>query len=447
MEFKEQNGEIQIHEVKRPPVVFPECETADRLFALLYFLVGYGFIFVVSSRYFESYLAIFTLCYGAVVLSYLYLKGKAETLSKESWFWFLVMLSMGLPYAFYSVWGILQVLALMMVAAYWTLLTTDRLLKCNRTSEWVFFDVWNAMVVVPFCNFGCQVRVLFRRAEEKEGEKEKGKIGAVLLGLVLVFPVLMIVLPLLSSADAGFEHLVGNLLQYIGDHLMLVFLRILFAIPVSFYLFGLVFGGVHGRNTERIKVSSLMKTKRQMRVVADTTVCTALLVLCFVYLLFIGLQGSYLFSAFAGGLPEEFTYAEYARRGFFELCQIGVWNLVLLWSAGAFAKSGEEKHRGLEGLKVLLSVLTLLLLMTAISKMGMYMSVYGLTVRRILPLVLMLWMVLVFVSVLVRQKKEFEVVRVCVLAGAVMFCLLCVCPVEKWVEVYNVWARARGLIV
>lgn len=228
---------------------------------------------------------------------------------------------------------------------------------------------------------------------------------------------------------------------------MVTFTRIIFAIPVSLYLFGLVFGGIYGRNTDKIKVEDLVETEKSMRKVPDVAICTVLLILNLVYVLFIGLQGSYLFSAFAKKLPAVFTYAEYARRGFFELCQIGVWNLILLWCAGVFSQSESRKHRGLRFLMMMLSVLTLLLLATAISKMGMYISVYGLTVRRILPLTFMIWMAIVFVAVMVRQKKEYAMIRFCVMAGAVLFCLLCVFPVEHWVEMYNVWARMRGWIV
>lgn len=440
-----QENEVKICQVMAPKPVFPTCEMVDKLFAVLYFLVGYGFIFTCSVQDFERYLAIFTIGYAVVVLSYLSEKG--VSFPKESWFWLGVMLAMGVFYAFWSVWGILQVLALMMVAAYWTLLTANRLLEKGVTSKWVFFDVWNALAVVPFSNFSCQMRVLLSRKEDGEGEKTKGKMGAVFLGIVIALPILVIILPLLSSADAGFEHLVGNLVEYIGEHLMVTFTRIIFAIPVSFYLFGLVFGSIYGRNTDRIQTEDLLETEKNMRKVPDAAICTALLILNLVYVLFIGLQGSYLFSAFTGGLPEEFTYAEYARRGFFELCQIGAWNLILLWCAGVFSRSESREHKGVRFLMMMLSVLTLLLLATAISKMGMYISVYGLTVRRILPLTFMVWMVMVFVAVMVRQKKEYAMVRFCIMAGAVLFCLLCVFPVEHWVEIYNTWARARGFIV
>ncbi|MBS6397543.1 MAG: DUF4173 domain-containing protein [Clostridiales bacterium] len=425
---------------------FPKIQTADRIFAVLYLLIGYGFVYAFTSREPERNLAVFTVFYAAAVLGYLYRKGICPP--KESWFWLAAMLAMGIPFAFWSVLYIFQILGLMVTAAYWTLLASGRLLEKDRTSQWVFFDCWNGLFMVPFGNFSCQLRVLAGSQGAEDGEEKKEKKGSgILLGILLAVPVLIVVLPLLSSADAGFERMAGGLVAYIRENLMEVFLRALFAVPVAAYLYGLVFGGVSGRNTDRIQKEQLQETERYVRKIPDTAVCTVLAILCMIYLVFTGLQGSYLFSAFAGRIPEDFTYAEYARRGFFELCQIGLCNLVVIGCAGLFSRSRSTQNRGLACLTVLLSVFTLLLIGTAVSKLGMYMSVYGLTVNRILPLVFLLWMVLVFVLLIFRQKRAFPMVRICVMAGAVLFCLLCVFPVEAWTDAYNVWARGRGYIV
>lgn len=425
---------------------FPKCDSIDRLFAAVYLLVGYAFICGGFSGNFEINIALFTVFYGAVVLAYYW--GKELRPSKESWFWLAVMLAAGVPYAFWSAMPFMQVPALMAVAAYWTLSVSGRLIGGGRTSQWVFFDGWNALVEVPFGNFLCQIRVLFAgKKEESDKEKPAGGAGGILLGLLIVLPALTIILPLLSSADAGFQELIGNISFCISDHLLIVFLRMLLSVPVSFYLFGLIFGGIYGRSADRIQEERLEAAAAGVRKVPDTAVCTALTVICLVYCLFIGLQGVWLFSAFAGRLPEEFTYSEYARRGFFELCRIGAWNLVFAGCAGGCSRTDRRKHKGVGALIVFLSALTLLLLATAVSKMGMYISVYGLTVNRILPLVFMIWMGIAFSCIILRQWKDFPAVRICILAGAVMFCLLCVFPIEDWTDLYNGWARARGLIV
>lgn len=428
--------------------IFTEHEAMDWIFAVVYLIVGYGFIYTFSSMGFEWNIAVFTIFYAAVVLAYCW--GKNIHPSKESWFWLAILLFIGIPYAFWSVMYLFQILALMAVAAYWTLSVSGRLLDGGKTSKWVFFDGLRAMAVVPFFNFTCQVRVLLgnsRKEEEGEMKSRHGTGVAVLLGVILAIPLLFIILPLLSSADAGFEHLVGNVVSYMEKHLMAVFLRMIFAVPVSAYLYGLVFGSISGRNTERIRTEKLKEAGKQVRRVPDAAVCTALLIFCMVYLLFMGLQGKYLFSAFAGVIPQNFTYAEYARRGFFELCQIGAWNMVILWGAETFSETESRKHRGLSLLNVLLSVLTLLLIATAVSKLGMYICVYGLTVNRILPMVFLTWMALVFVCIIFRQKYVFPMVRICVMAGAVLFSLLCVFPVENWTEAYNAWARFHGYIM
>lgn len=420
----------------------------DRIFALVYLAVGYGFIYTFSSMNFEKHIAIFTVFYAATVLFYLFTKNIKP--AKESWFWFVVLIAIGISYAFWSVMAVLQIMALIAVAAYWTLSASGRLLDKKKTSKWVFFDGCNSIAVVPFCNFLCQPKVLFRiNSTENEGEEEsmRGNIRAILFGIAITFPILIIILPLLSKADAGFEHLAGNAVVFVVEHFMSIFIRLIFALPVSAYLYGLIFGGISGRNTERFQIKNLQDAFKRARCIPDVAVCTALVIFGLIYVLFIGLQVTYLFSAFTGNIPQDFTYAEYARRGFFELCYISLCNLGILWSAGAFSKTERGEHKGISLLTVFLSILTLFLVVTAVSKLVMYISVYGLTVNRIIPMMFLIWIVLVFVCIILSQKYKIHTVRICVIAGAVLFCLLCIFPIEDCCESYNHWARLQGYII
>lgn len=451
----------------------------DRIYAALYFLVGYGFIYTFSSGKFGRNLAIFTAAYIAAVLSYHLKKGKK--LTTESVFWAAVVAGIGIPGAFWSIMPFLQVLALMAAAAYWTLAASGSLLGEGKTSQWIFFDLWNAGIFVPFSNFGCQLRVLLGRETQEasegatpearnatngvtEGETHtgaahpeeaagaaprsgRGKYAAgVVCGLVLTAPVLMIVLPLLSSADAGFEAALNNLGFYLSEHFLVTFLRIMFSLSVSAYLFGLAYGGINGRGTGHIHKEKVRQAGQRARLLPDLAFYIVLGIVCLVYLAFIWMQAGYLFSAFAGIRPEAFTYAEYARRGFFELCAISVCNLFFLFCAGLFSERRAEENPGLRAANTALSAFTLLLIATAMSKLGMYIDVYGLTVNRILPMVFMIWTAVVYVAFIIRQKVRFPMVKICIMTGAVLFVLLCVIPVEDCVYAYNVWARSLGLI-
>ena len=174
-----------------------------------------------------------------------------------------------------------------------------------------------------------------------------------------------------------------------------------------------------------------------MKVVPDIAIQTAILVVCLVYLLFIGLQAKYLFSAFAGIRPEGFTYAEYARRGFFELCDIAVLNLVVLVGANCFSKTRRSENVWLRRGNVLLAVLTLLLIATAMSKMVLYICAYGLTEKRVITMVFMIWLLVVFLMMIIWQYRKLPIVRIAVMTGAVLFCLLCVIPVCDCIGAFN----------
>ena len=78
----------------------------------------------------------------------------------------------------------------------------------------------------------------------------------------------------------------------------------------------------------------------------DTAFITAFLgALSVVYLVYLFSQLAYFFNAFRGLLPEgyDFSYAEYARRGFFELCAVAGINLVLLMGAMLFSRKKEGR--------------------------------------------------------------------------------------------------------
>ena len=305
---------------------------------------------------------------------------------------------------------------------------------------------------MPFRNFSAQILVWF---SEKENEQEEGTeqkkmkmsgVMAVVCGLVLVIPVLCMILPLLSRADAGFARATEEITEYLQWHLAAVLMRLLFAIPVSLYLFGLVYGSIYKVHTDDIKVEQLRKMSVQVKRLPQVTVCTVLLVICGVYGFFMGIQGNYLFSAIAGRLPETFTYAEYARRGFFELCQVSVWNLCILIMSDLFTSRKDKQFMCLKGMNVCLSVLTLLLITTAIGKMFLYISAYGLTAYRILSLTFMLWLTIIFVGWIIRQWRTFPLARISILTGAVLYTLLCVLPVSSLCRYYNLWAQTHGFL-
>lgn len=420
------------NEEKRPPV---PADSTDFWFAVIYTVVGYGLAYLFSSDGFGWKFSVFTAVYALAALSYLFRKKKK--IPKESWFWLAMMLGSGLPYGFYTAMPVFQVLGTAVLAAYWTLAAGGCLLENDRTSQWVAADFWNGIWRIPFGNFACYFHVLAGGGEKTSQKAGVRKLGAILCGFLLAIPVLLVVLPLLSSADNNFSRLLTGFMDNFSENVLSFVLRAVFSLPVTAYLFGLAYGCVHRRKTDRIRREAVRRTGDRVRMVPDAAVYTALLTISVCYVLFMVLQGQYLFSAFAGIRPEMYTYSEYARKGFFELCGVAAVNLAVLLAANLFTKTDREHNRTLRWLNLLISVLTLLLIGTAASKMVLYISAYGLTIRRIQTMVFMGWLAVVFLLWCAGQREKLPMIRTAVMSGAGLYVLLCVLPLEEIVTVVN----------
>ncbi|HZG53939.1 MAG TPA: DUF4173 domain-containing protein, partial [Pyrinomonadaceae bacterium] len=127
---------------------------------------------------------------------------------------------------------------------------------------------------------------------------------------------------------------------------------------------------------------------------------------------FVAVQFRYFFGGAARVMSvTELTYAEYARRGFFELTWVAGLMLPLLLAAHALLnkdrRAAERIFRPLAGVQV---ALLFVIMASAVARMRLYQSEYGLTELRLYTTAFMLWLGLVFVwfawTVLVRSNRE-----------------------------------------
>ena len=414
----------------------------DTLFAVWYLILArlYWELFVSWSGQ-PPFVWLFAVLYALTVLAWAQLSGHDVCRQGESWYWLGVVLA--LSAASSQGGGLLgpfvAFLAAQAVAAYWTLSVTGRLSK-SVTSNWLFFDGLNALLVVPFGNFLRLFAALARTVQRFAGGGKPAakKALAVAGGAVLAAVVLMVSVPLLCAADDRFASQMRALTDAFQMILNLHELRVWFcALPVALYLYGLAFGAVHARRTSNFNRRDVCELQRSVRVLPRSTVVTALAVLCAVYALFLVLQAATLAQALAGDLPEGFTYAEYARQGFFELCRVATVNLCALACLAVCSRDRMRESRVLQASGGALCAATLLLIAVAMTKMGLYITVFGLTEKRILVTVFLVWTALVFILLWVSLLRRIEVVRISLLAGAAIFTLLCVLPIPSWIDEFN----------
>ncbi|MFB9274783.1 DUF4153 domain-containing protein [Cohnella cellulosilytica] len=226
---------------------------------------------------------------------------------------------------------------------------------------------------------------LFRRLDTKR-QKTATKVA---VGLLIAAPLLLIVIPLLASADGAFNRLLNGIPGWISRFsLGELFGRLLWIIVFGI-LFAIYFWSF-AKPPRRKKSAEKADEARPSKPSIDAVVLTTLLLAVnAVYVLFVVIQFTYLFGAWDGLLPDGTTYAEYARRGFGELVAVSAINFGLLTVSLAYA--GARKSF----VNVLLYILVVcsgVMLYSAYIRLAMYEEAYGYTYIRFLVHAFMIYL-------------------------------------------------------
>ncbi|MBQ9133708.1 MAG: DUF4173 domain-containing protein [Clostridia bacterium] len=265
------------------------------------------------------------------------------------------------------------------------------------------------------------------------------KIGKVLLGLCLALPILLVLTALLIFADQAFESFIDGIDFDFGELVCTAF----FGAIVLFVLFPILFA--IRKNTVKLKDS---EKKAYCSVLDGTLANTVLSMVALLYLVFLCTQLSYLIGGFAGLLPEDYTYAQYARRGFFEMCVICVLNLGLLFFAELLVRRDEDGELPwfTRALSVFISGFSIFLVVVALAKMFLYIRSYGLTFLRLGTSIFMFLLFFVFAALIVKVFcKNFKHMRAILAAACVILSLTALAEPYQIIAKYNVYAYQSGM--
>lgn len=253
-----------------------------------------------------------------------------------------------------------------------------------------------------------------------------GKKGsAVILGLLIAIPLLAVMVPLLMFADAAFEGLLDLLPEFQWGE---VLTTAVLGFGIGYILY-----------TRNVTLQYLPKSEVSpgtRKGLNPITVNTVLVCVAVVYVTYLFSQLAYFVGGFSGILPQGYTMAEYARRGFFEMATLCTINLsIIAFSVGLVSGDGKAPL-ATRLICLFIGLVTLFLVTAASAKMFLYIGSFGLTRLRVLTEVFMLW--LAFTTVLVciwlfREKTAY-------MKGAVI-AALALCTVLVWTDVDTVVAR------
>ena len=421
----------------------------DACFAILALVCGYLFVWLVNPlALLAPYslgvgVTIFAACFYTTAL--LYMRKQKISPPKSSYGWLGLSMVSALYFALFSN-GVLKFFNLffcMIVTVYWIAAACGSRLEPSL-GRFVVPDLLDQLFRIPFSNFTCGPKIL--RGAAGKSRRSKNALAAV-LGILVAIPLVMVVGTLLTRADQTFARMVQEMTVEFGERLLEFLLRLLPAALVGCYFFGMFYGNLQKRFVAVRGKEDVEKAREKRRKLPPAMTVTVLALLTGVYLLFFGAQAATLFSAFAGVRPEGLTYAEYARQGFFELCGVAMINLAVLGGVRLFTvKKGETPVRPLVVFSVLLSAETLLLIVTALSKMVLYIQQYGLTLLRVYTSWFMVLLFIVFAIVIVAQFRRVNLAKALVLAFSICFLLLCYSNVDGLIARYNIGRYQAGTL-
>ncbi len=309
-------------------------------------------------------------------------------------------------------------------------------------TRWFAFDLLSAVIVQPLKSLGAAPEVLARTGKASDSVS---KLRTVLLALLTTVPLTWIVASLLASADEGVSDLLAGLGALLTDDVWTLVIQLVIGIPVGFWLFGALYAGFLRREAGFPDDDAHAERCAGLRSLPNLGLLAGITPICLLYLTYVISQTGYFLSAFAGRLPGDMIYSEYARRGFFELCAIAVINLFVLLIVNSCAKGG--RTRALSVYVIMLCGFTLFIIATALAKMLLYIRAYGLTQLRVYTAWFMVLLGIVFFVLILRQLRvKFPTAAVLTAAFLAMFGLLCFSRPDALIADYNIRRYEQGTL-
>lgn len=260
------------------------------------------------------------------------------------------------------------------------------------TSKWKLGKYLASIVQATFMSIGELPRpvedgVLYQK--NRDGKKSR-TTGYILIGLAISVPLLLIVLALLASADVFFLEMT---MKVFGSINLPNVMNIIFRIAVMFFFSYMLMAYLCQK-----QIKEEVKDHRNGEPIIAVTV-TAMLT--FVYLIFSVVQIAGLFLGQLK-LPEGYTYAEYARQGFFQLLAVSILNLIIVLVCLGFFRESKV----LKVILTIMSLCTFIMIASSAMRMIIYIRFYYLTFLRILVLWALALLTVLFLGILVNIYVE-----------------------------------------
>ena len=273
----------------------------------------------------------------------------------------------------------------------------------RRAGQLYVFETVKAFFVAPFKSIGAAVGAAFTNKGAKKGGKT---LLIILSGLGIALIPTLIVFALLSF-DGNFTDSLEAIRKAIFDKILTHVASILFGVPIGMFIYSSLYESAHPR-PDSFNEEACIRIENGMKFAPPLVGAVAIAPLLFLYVVFIIAQRGYFAAVFTSTLPDAYTFADFARNGFFRLCAVAAINALALIALRVFSKKTNSGKISpvVKVYTVVLSLVTVVISGTAISQMIMYVSNYGLTRLRLYTLWFMALLILIFIVAILKQFIE-----------------------------------------
>ncbi len=220
-------------------------------------------------------------------------------------------------------------------------------------------------------------------------------LPAVLRGLVLALPVVLVFATLLAAADPVFE----RALKFFFDieHLPEYLFRLAYILVGMYLLTGVFLYAILSSREEWLPQTDNPRIKPFVGFVESSVVLGSV---CLLFAVFVVIQFRYFFGGVENITAEGFTYSDYARRGFGELVAVAFFSLVLFLGFSSLTRREDSLRKKIfSGIGALLVALVVVILVSSYRRLVLYEDAYGFTGLRLYTHVFILWLGILLVAV------------------------------------------------
>lgn len=232
-----------------------------------------------------------------------------------------------------------------------------------------------------------------RLSRDKINDRQWSVIKAVLRGLFIAAPIFIVFLVLFSSADAIFADYLHEFFGWLDVATMdEVFNRAFFSLILTWGF--LTAFGIMLFNALTAYTPTITTKETPLNGFLKLGFIEAGIILGSINLLFLAfvlIQARYLFGGEANITAQGYTYAEYARQGFFELLAVSGITIVLVIVIDSITNHTTHKPY-ITALLVVLIALTGVILIAAWRRLNLYEDAYGFTRIRVMSKFFMVWL-------------------------------------------------------